>query len=139
MISPPVCPPVSLSDPGQGSRPPRKHSRGLPTMYKHRPLQASSSVDLKCLTRWDIAVGTHACQTIRTRVWIPSHHRLTSLDQGWTPKYHHEFARGYTPPGRNDLPCVMFTSSGIEAYKFSIKYLRPGSFPSPERCHRLLL
>jgi hypothetical protein len=88
------APPISLSDPGQGPRPPVKHAQGLPTVDKHRPPRASGSVGLKHLAQRDVAVGTHTCLTIRTQVWNPTHHRLTSLDQGNTLKYHHDSAKG---------------------------------------------
>jgi hypothetical protein len=35
---------------------------GSLTMNKHRPLQASSSVGLKHLARWDVTIGTHALE-----------------------------------------------------------------------------
>jgi hypothetical protein len=88
------APPISLSDPGQVSGPPVKRTRGLPTTDKHYLLWASGSFGLKCLAQRDVAVGTHTRLTIHTQVWIPSHRRLTLLDQGCTPEYHHDSARG---------------------------------------------
>jgi hypothetical protein len=72
------------------------------------------------LRAMDVAVGTHAHLTSGTRVWNPSHHRLTLLGIGNTPKYHHDDARGYAPPGRNNLPCVIFRRIGTEEDKLSI-------------------
>jgi hypothetical protein len=88
------APHASLSDLGQGPRPSVKRAQWLPTADKNRPPQASGSIGLKRLAQRDVAVGTHADLTIRTRVWNPSHHRLTSLDQGNMLKCHHDSARG---------------------------------------------
>jgi hypothetical protein len=74
------APPTSLSDLGQGPGPLVKCARGLPTVDKHCPPWALGNVGLKRLARRDVAVGAHARLTIRTQVWNPSHHRLTSLD-----------------------------------------------------------
>jgi hypothetical protein len=82
------------SDLGQAPGPPIKHARELPTMDKHHPHWASGNVNLERLARRDIAVRAHAHLTICTRVWNPSHHRSTSLDQGYTPKCHHDSIRG---------------------------------------------
>jgi hypothetical protein len=59
-------PPITLSDPGQGPRPPIKRTQGLPTMDMHCMLRASGSISVKQLTRWYVVVGTHACLIIRT-------------------------------------------------------------------------
>jgi hypothetical protein len=82
------------SDPGQGPEPPVKHALGLPATDKPHPLQTLCSVGLKRLASLDITIGTHVHLTLHTRVWNTSHHLLTSLDQGYTPKYHHDSARG---------------------------------------------
>jgi hypothetical protein len=105
-----LAPPASLVDPVQRHGPSVKRARGLPTMGKYCLLQASRSGSIRRLERMDVVAGTHAHLTVWTRVWNPFHRRLTKhLVWECTPKYHDDFAMGWSSHGINDLPHARFS------------------------------